>query len=53
LYLNKDNNFLGKFEFDKIPPAPRSIPQIEITFDIEANRILKVCIGQFINIILN
>src|SRR3984885_8779671 len=38
----KDNNILGKFELSGIPPAPRSVPQIEITFDVDANGILNV-----------
>jgi len=38
----KDNNLLGKFELTGIPPAPRGIPQIEVTFDIDANGILNV-----------
>jgi len=37
-----DNKSLGKFVLDGIPPAPRGIPQIEVTFDIDANGILKV-----------
>jgi len=37
-----DNKSLGKFMLDGIPPAPRGIPQIEVTFDIDANGILKV-----------
>ncbi len=37
-----DNKTLGKFIFDGIPPAPRGIPQIEVTFDIDANGILNV-----------
>jgi molecular chaperone DnaK len=37
-----DNKSLGKFNLDGIPPAPRGIPQIEVTFDIDANGILKV-----------
>jgi molecular chaperone DnaK len=37
-----DNKTLGKFNLDGIPPAPRGIPQIEVTFDIDANGILKV-----------
>ncbi|XP_042879913.1 heat shock 70 kDa protein cognate 4-like [Penaeus japonicus] len=40
--LTKDNNLLGKFELSGIPPAPRGIPQIEVTFDIDANGILNV-----------
>jgi molecular chaperone DnaK len=37
-----DNKSLGKFNLDGIPPAPRGIPQIEVTFDIDADGILKV-----------
>jgi molecular chaperone DnaK len=37
-----DNKSLGKFTLDGIPPAPRGIPQIEVTFDIDANGIIKV-----------
>jgi molecular chaperone DnaK len=40
--LAADNKTLGKFILDGIPPAPRGIPQIEVTFDIDANGILKV-----------
>ena len=40
--LAKDNKTLGKFELVGIPPAPRGIPQIEVTFDIDANGILHV-----------
>jgi heat shock protein 5 len=40
--LTKDNNLLGKFELTGIPPAPRGVPQIEVTFEIDANGILKV-----------
>jgi len=38
----KDNNMLGKFELGGIPPAPRGVPQIEVTFDIDANGVLNV-----------
>lgn len=38
----KDNNILGKFELEGIPPAPRGIPEIEVTFDIDTNGILTV-----------
>lgn len=38
----RDNNLLGKFELAGIPPAPRGVPQIEVTFDIDANGILNV-----------
>lgn len=37
-----NNNLLGKFELSGIPPAPRGVPQIEVTFDIDANGILNV-----------
>ena len=40
--LAKDNKSLGRFILDGIPPAPRGIPQIEVTFDIDANGILSV-----------
>ena len=40
--LASDNKSLGKFNLDGIPPAPRGMPQIEVTFDIDANGILKV-----------
>lgn len=40
--FTKDNNQLGKFELSGIPPAPRGVPQIEVTFDIDANGILTV-----------
>ncbi|KAL9024289.1 MAG: hypothetical protein Q9196_006623, partial [Gyalolechia fulgens] len=38
----KDNNLLGKFELSGIPPAPRGVPQIEVTFDVDANGIMNV-----------
>ncbi|ORX61039.1 er hsp70 chaperone [Piromyces finnis] len=40
--MTKDNNLLGKFELKDIPPAPRGVPQIEVTFEIDVNGILKV-----------
>ena len=40
--MTKDNNILGKFELTGIPPSPRGVPQIEVTFDIDANGILNV-----------
>jgi len=40
--MTKDNNLLGKFELTGIPPAPRGVPQIEVTFDIDANGIMHV-----------
>jgi len=38
----KDNNLLGKFELTGIPPAPRGVPQVEVTFDVDANGIMNV-----------
>lgn len=40
--MAKDNKQIGVFNLDGIPPAPRGVPQIEVTFDIDANGILKV-----------
>ena len=40
--MTKDNHLLGKFELSSIPPAPRGVPQIEVTFEIDANGILNV-----------
>ena len=40
--MTKDNHLLGKFDLTGIPPAPRGVPQIEVTFDIDANGILNV-----------
>merc|ERR1719424_1602967 len=40
--MTKDNHVLGKFELTGIPPAPRGVPQIEVTFEIDANGILQV-----------
>jgi molecular chaperone DnaK len=40
--MSKDNNTLGVFRLEGIPPAPRGIPQVEVTFDIDANGILNV-----------
>jgi L1 cell adhesion molecule like protein len=40
--FTRDNNILGKFELTGIPPAPRGVPQVEVTFDIDANGILNV-----------
>merc|ERR1711943_102633 len=40
--MTKDNHQLGKFNLEGIPPAPRGVPQIEVTFDIDANGILNV-----------
>lgn len=40
--FTKDNNMLGKFQLEGIPPMPRGVPQIEVTFDVDANGILNV-----------
>merc|ERR1712086_233921 len=40
--MTKDNHNLGKFEMTGIPPAPRGVPQIEVTFEVDANGILQV-----------
>ena len=40
--MTKDNNLLGNFELSGIPPAPRGVPKIEVTFDLDANGILNV-----------
>lgn len=40
--LAKDNRKLGEFNLDGIPPSPRGVPQVEVTFDIDANGILSV-----------
>jgi L1 cell adhesion molecule like protein len=40
--LTKDNNMLGTFDLTGIPPAPRGVPQIEVTFDVNADGIMNV-----------
>merc|ERR1719424_2352594 len=40
--MTKDNHALGKFDLSGIPPAPRGVPQIEVTFEVDANSILQV-----------
>jgi molecular chaperone DnaK len=40
--MARDNKSLGKFHLDGIPPAPRGVPQIEVTFDIDANGVVNV-----------
>ena len=40
--MTKDNHQLGKFDITGVPPAPRGVPQIEVTFEIDANGVLHV-----------
>jgi len=40
--MTRDNNILGKFQLEGIPPAPRGVPQIDVSFDLDANGILNV-----------
>ncbi len=40
--MASDNKSLGRFVLDGIPPAPRGLPQVEVTFDVDANGILSV-----------
>lgn len=40
--MTKDNHQLGKFELSGIPPAPKGVPQVEVTFEVDANGIMKV-----------
>lgn len=40
--MTKDNNLLGRFNLDGIPPAPRGVPQIQVSFEIDANGIMNV-----------
>lgn len=46
--MTKDNHQLGKFDLTGIPPAPRGVPQIEVTFEIDANGILQVSVVQLV-----
>lgn len=41
--MTRDNRLLGKFELSGILPAPRGTPQVEVSFDVDANGILQVC----------
>ena len=45
--MTKDNHLLGKFDITGIPPAPRGVPQIEVTFEIDANGIMVVSAEKF------
>ena len=40
--MTKDNHLMGQFNLNDIPPAPRGVPQIEVTFEIDTNGIMKV-----------
>jgi molecular chaperone DnaK (HSP70) len=40
--MTKDNNLLGQFDLEGIPPAPRGVPQIEVTFELNADGLLTV-----------
>ena len=40
--MTKDNRVLGQFQLDGLPPAPRGVPQIEVSLDVDANGILLV-----------
>jgi molecular chaperone DnaK (HSP70) len=40
--MTRDNHLLGKFDLEGIPPAPRGVPQIEVTFDLDANGKLEI-----------
>lgn len=40
--MTKDNNLLGTFNLTGIPPAPRGVPKVDVTFDLDANGILNV-----------
>lgn len=40
--MTRDNRLLGKFELSGIPPAPRGTPQVEVSFDVDANGIMQV-----------
>ena len=40
--MTRDNNLLGKFNLDGIPPAPRGVPQIQVSFEIDQNGIMNI-----------
>ena len=44
--MASDNKMLGQFDFGGVPPAPRGVPQVEVTFDIDANGIVNVSAGE-------
>lgn len=43
--MTRDNNHLGKFEMTGIPPSPRGVPQIEVTFEIDASGLVLPCLS--------
>lgn len=45
--MTKDNRVLGQFQLDGLPPVPRGVPQIEVSFDVDANGILQVFYSYF------
>ena len=47
--MTKDNHILGKFDLNGIPPAARGVPQIEVTFEIDVNGILRVSAEDKVN----
>jgi len=50
--MTKDNHILGKFDLTGIPPAARGVPQIEVTFEIDVNGILRVSAEDKVNLSL-
>ena len=48
--MTKDNHLLGKFDLTGIPPAARGVPQLEVTFEIDVNGILRVSAEDKVNI---
>lgn len=48
--MTKDNHLLGKFDLTGVPPAPRGVPHIEVTFEIDANGILQVSFHYFFHL---
>lgn len=48
--MTKDNHILGKFDLTGIPPAARGVPQLEVTFEIDVNGILRVSAEDKVNI---
>ena len=48
--MTKDNRVLGEFQLSSIAPAPRGIPQIEVSFDVDANGILQVLLADTLDV---